>query len=38
MYNVVNIPLVNTAVGFIEIFGFNIPTISAAIGFKEIFL
>lgn len=38
MYNIVKIPLVNTAVRFMEILGFNIPTVHEALGFKQIFL
>lgn len=37
MYNIVNIPLVNTAFRFIQIFAFNMPTINEAIVYKEIF-
>lgn len=37
MYNIVNIPLVNTGIKFIKIFGFKISTINEATGFKKTF-
>lgn len=38
MYNIVNIPLVNTAIKSMKIFGFKISTINEANGFKELLL
>lgn len=36
MYDIINVPLVNTAVRFTEMFVFNILTINKALGFEDI--